>query len=445
MICYRARWVLPVTAAPIADGTVACDEGIIRYVGPTANAPGGTSYDLGDAILMPGLVNTHTHLELTAMRGYLEGLPFPLWIDTLRRARASVLTDDTLLDCARLGLLEGIEHGITTYADTCSSGVALRAMRELSVRGIMYQEVFGPDPTVCDASLADLTRRIDALRPDVTDEVRLGVSPHAPYTVSDELYRATAEYARQSQLPMAMHIAEGEDEDRLVREGEGEFATRLRRRDIPVAPRARSPIALLDRLGCLHDRPLLIHAVRVDEEDIKTIVRSGSCVAHCPASNAKLGHGIAPLTDFLAAGVPVGLGSDSVASNNRMDMLDEARLASLFQQARVRSPSAISAQVALELATIRGAAALGMADRIGSLEPGKAADLAAFPLEGTRCAPSENPVATAIYAMSGVPASLVTVAGRHVREAGEHTIHPGTLRDRVISLARALAAQGTPV
>jgi len=445
MICYHARWVLPITSAPIESGTVAVADGVIQYVGPTSGAPSGMSYELGDAILMPGLVNAHTHLELTAMRGYLEGLPFPLWIDTLRRARASVLTDDTLLDCARLGVLEGIEHGITTYADTCSSGVSLRAMRELSVRGIMYQEVFGPDPRVCDASIADLTRRVEALRPEMTELVRLGVSPHAPYTVSDELYRATADYARREGLPMAMHIAESDDEQQLVVAGAGEFAARLRRRAIPVAPRARTPIALLDQLGCLHDRPLLIHAIRADADDIKTIVRSGACVAHCPASNAKLGHGIAPLTDFLAAGVPVGLGSDSVASNNRMDMLDEARLASLFQQARVQSPSAISAELALELATIRGAEALGMADRIGSLEPGKSADLAAFPLAASRCAPSQNPVATAIYAMGGTLASLVTVAGRHLREGGEHTIQPGTLRDRVISLARALAGPGVPI
>lgn len=445
MICYRARWVLPVTAPPIEDGVVACADGVIHYVGPAREAPSGTSYELGDAILMPGLVNAHTHLELTAMRGYLEGLEFPMWIDTLRRARASVLTDDTLLDCARLGVLEGIEHGITTYADTCSSGVALRAMRELSVRGIMYQEVFGPDPSVCDASLADLARRVETLRPETTDEVRLGVSPHAPYTVSDELYRGTAEYARREGLPMAMHIAESEDEDRLVQHGEGIFADRLRRRHIPIAPRARTPIALLDQLGCLHDRPLLIHAVRADAEDIRTVVRSGAGIAHCPASNAKLGHGIAPLTDFLFAGIPVGLGSDSVASNNRMDILDEARLASLFQQARVHSPLAVPAEVALELATLGGARALGLADRIGSLDVGKSADLAAFPLSGPRCVPAQNPVATAIYAMSGTPASLVTVAGRHLREDGEHTVNPGTLRDRVISLGRALAAQGEPV
>jgi 5-methylthioadenosine/S-adenosylhomocysteine deaminase len=445
MICYHARWVLPITAAPIEQGTVACDEGVIRYVGPRTGAPAGESYDLGDALLMPGLVNTHTHLELTAMRGLLEGLSFPAWIDTLRQARNTILTDDTLLDSARLGVLEGIEHGVTTYADTCSSGVVLRALRELSVRGIMYQEVFGPDPSVCDAALADLVRRIDTLRPDQTEFVRLGVSPHAPYTVSDALYRATAAYAREAGLPMAMHIAESVEEHQLVEHGAGEFAERLKRRNIPVAPRARSPIALLDELGCLADKPLLIHAVRTDENDIRTIVRSDCSIAHCPASNAKLGHGIAPLTDFLAAGIRVGLGSDSVASNNRMDMLEEGRLASLFQNARAHSPTALSAEGALELATLGGARALGLDGVIGSLDVGKSADLAAFPLRTSRTAPAQHPVATAIYAISGALASLVTVAGHHLLEDGQHTVHPGTLRDRVASVGRALAASGASV
>ena len=141
MIRYRARWVLPITAAPIEDGVVACDNGVIRFVGRADHAPPGEDFDLGESVLLPGLVNTHTHLELTVMRGFLEGLAFHEWIDTLRRARAAVLDDDALLDSARLGVLEGVEHGITTFADTCASGVAARAMRECGVRGIMYQEV----------------------------------------------------------------------------------------------------------------------------------------------------------------------------------------------------------------------------------------------------------------------------------------------------------------
>lgn len=439
MIRYHARWVVPVTIPPIADGTVVCDDGVIQYVGPRDAAPPGDDYELGDALLLPGLVNTHTHLELTVMRGFLEGLSFSNWIDTLRRSRNDVLSDETMLDSARLGLLEGIQHGITTYADTCSSGVVLRAMRETGVRGIMYQETFGPDPKSCDASMADLRRRIDLLTPDVTDLVTLGISPHAPYTVSDALYSAAIAYAREQKLPVAMHIAESIDEQRFVCVGAGDFADRFRARDIPVNPRGRTPIALLDTLGCLDDQTLLIHTVQLDHDDIRTIVRSNSAVAHCPASNAKFGHGIAPLTELLAANARIGLGSDSVASNNRMDMLDEARLAALFQSARTGDPNAILPQTALELATIRGAQALGLASYVGSLEPGKAADLTAFSLASARATPVHNPVATAIYSISGTPATFVAVAGRHLVEDGTLTLNAGALHNRVTAVQNALA------
>jgi 5-methylthioadenosine/S-adenosylhomocysteine deaminase len=419
---------------------------VIRYVGPAAAAPPGDDYDLGDAILLPGLVNAHTHLELTAMRGFLEALPFEDWIDTLRRARTAVLDDAMLLDSARLGVLEGIEHGITTFADTCASGVVARAMRECGVRGIMYQEVFGPDPAVCDVAMAELDDRVQALRADATELVRIGVSPHAPYTVSDALYRAAAAYAATHALPLAMHIAEGVDEQALVTRGSGVFAERARQRGIAVLPRARSPIALLAELGVLRPDALLIHVVQADAQDVSTIAQHGGCVAHCPASNAKLGHGVAPLTQFIQAGIRVGLGSDSMASNNRMDMLDEARLALLMQNARSASAVAMSAQSALELATIGGARALGLDAVTGSLEVGKAADLTAFALDTHRRIPAEDPVATLIFTLGGARATLVAVGGRRLVEDGQLLMAPGTLRTRVNECGARLAdwRAGTP-
>ena len=440
MIRYRARWVLPITAAPIEDGVVACESGVIRFVGQASEAPPGDDFDLGDAVLLPGLVNAHTHLELTAMRGFLEGLSFDQWIDTLRRSRAAVLDDDALLDSARLGVLEGIQHGVTTFSDTSASGVSARAMRECGVRGIMYHEVFGPDPAICDAALAELDMRVTALRADETDLVRIGVSPHAPYTVSDDLYRAVAAYAVANSLPIAMHISEGDAEQDLVRRGEGMFATWHGRRGIPVQPRARSPISLLSDIGALPPRSLLIHAVKADSEDIRTIVRHGACIAHCPTSNAKFGHGIAPLEAFLEAGIDVGLGSDSVASNNRMDILDEARMAVLSANLRSQSPTALTAERALELATIRGARALGRAAVTGSLEAGKSADLAAFRLDTLRTNPSCDPAAALVFAMGGSRAFLVVVAGRHLVEHGELTLEPGGLHERVAASGRALHA-----
>lgn len=438
MIRYRARWVLPITSAPLEHGTVAEDAGRIAYVGPSAGAPPGDDVDLGDVALLPGLVNAHTHLELTVMRGFLEDLAFRSWIGRLTRARRAVLSHEALVDSARAGIAEGLAAGITTYADTSESGAPFTAMRDMGVRGIVYQEVFGPDPAQCAESLAGLEAKVSAMQPDETHLVRVGVSPHAPYSVSDALFEATTRYARAASLPMAVHIAESEDESLLVLDGAGAWAEDHRRRAIPVAPRGASPISMLERTGVLEARPLLIHCVRVDAGDIARVARHDCAVAHCPASNAKLAHGIAPLAELLDAGIRVGLGSDSVASNNRMDLLDEARLAILLQRARTVRHNAIPAAMALELATIGGARALGLDAEIGSLEVGKSADLAAFPLNHARSMPVYDPMTALVFSGSH-GASFVAVAGQVRVRDGRLTDPPPALSG-VTAYAEALAA-----
>ncbi|MFL5503160.1 MAG: amidohydrolase family protein [Gemmatimonadaceae bacterium] len=435
---YHARWVLPITQPPIENGTVVEREGLITYVGSRAEAPAGEDQDLGDAILLPGLINTHTHLELTAMRGFLEDCRFAEWIDRLRQSRNEILDAPLLLDSARLGIIEGLEAGITSYADTCSSGVALYAMRELGVRGIMYQEVFGPDPSQAGIAMQDLEDRIGKLGAEQTDLVSLGVSPHAPYTVSDPLYAAAAKFARSLRLPLAMHIAESEPEHDLVTKGTGDFAARWTRRGIPATRRARSPIALLEKHDALGSDALLIHCVRVDDADIATIARHDCSVAHCPASNAKFGHGIAPLLPLVDAGVRVGIGSDSVASNNRMDILDEARLAVLIHRAATTRHDTFGAHQALELATIGGARALRIDSRVGSLEVGKDADLAAFRVDIPRTTPVGDPYSAAIFALPGRSAEMVTVRGRLLVQRGRALASDASLNDRVRNAGIAL-------
>jgi cytosine/adenosine deaminase-related metal-dependent hydrolase len=437
---YHARWVLPITQPPIENGTVVETDGLITYVGSREGAPPGKDYDLGEAILLPGLINTHTHLELTAMRGFLENCQFAAWIDKLRQSRNEVLDDAMLLDSARFGIAEGIEAGITTYADTCSSGVVMQAMREMGVRGIMYQEVFGPDPSQSSGAMRELEERVEKLHGGQTELVSLGVSPHAPYTVSDALYDAASKFANERHLPLAMHIAEGEAENDIVVRGTGEFADRWRRRGIPVERRARSPVALLEKHGALERGPLLIHCVRVDDADIAIMARHRCAVAHCPASNAKFGHGIAPLLPIMAAGIRVGMGSDSVASNNRMDILDEARLAVLIHRAATRKHDAFGAHQALELATIGGARALGLESRVGSLEAGKDADLAAFRIDISRTTPIGDPYSAAIFALPGRSAELVTVRGRMLVDRGRVLAADDALTQRVSRAGDALAS-----
>jgi cytosine/adenosine deaminase-related metal-dependent hydrolase len=409
VIRYHARWVLPISSPPIRDGTVVEHAGRIVYVGPRDEAPGGSDRDLGDCALLPGLINAHTHLELTVFRGLLEDLSFREWIARLQGAKVAVMTPERFLDSARWGIVEGMRAGITTFADTCDSGVVLEAMRERGVRGIMYQEVFSPsaDPAAVRDAAARLAEKLALLDMFETDLQQVGVSPHAPYTVSDPLFALVARLGRR----IAVHIAESEPEHRFVCEGEGPFADAHRARGIPVARRAASPIALLAKLGVLDTQPLLIHCVRVSDADIASIASSRSTVAHCPISNAKLGHGVAPVLEMLDAGIAVGLGTDSMAANNRMHLLEESRAAALAQRIRGARADALPAARALELATLGGARALGYADRVGSLEVGKDADLAAFDLSSLAGSADADAEAALVFALGAEPAKFVAVAG----------------------------------
>lgn len=426
---YTARWVLPIATAPIEHGAVLVEAGRIAWVGRADDARVSAEPDvvaLGDAILTPGLVNAHSHLELTGLRGFLEGLDFREWLRTLTVVRRDLLTELDLLDASRLGVMEALQHGITTLADCTDSALPLTAMRELGVRGIGYVEVFGPDPAQCGEAIDRLRRRVDALRAEDTALVRTGVSPHAPYTVSAPLFRATADFARAEGLPMAVHVAESAAETAFVSAGAGPFAERLRERGIGVAAQARSSVALLEATGVLAAQPLLIHVIRADDEDLARIAHHGASIVHCPISNAKLGHGMAPLDRMLAHGIRTGLGTDSVASNDRMHLLDEARQAVLCHAIRSGVPDSLGPHEALALATRGSAEALGMAAEVGTLERGKAADLAAFPLHGWAAGPVFDPAVTLVHVLAGAArASLVTVAGRELLRDGRLTaVHP---------------------
>jgi 5-methylthioadenosine/S-adenosylhomocysteine deaminase len=397
------------------------DDGRIVWIGPRTSAPPGDDLDLGDAVVMPGLVNVHTHLELTALRGLVEETDFPQWISSLIRLRRRIVDDGHLFGAACSGIAEGILAGVTCYGDTCESGVALRAMKAMGVRGVMYQEVFGPDPEQCAASMAGLEARIDGHRSDADSRVRVGVSPHAPYSVSDALFTAAMAFARREGLPVAIHIAESQAEDDYVKGGAGTFAERLRARGISVAARGRSPVDMLNRAGALTPATLLIHCVKVDPLDIAVIARRDCAVAHCPVSNAKLGHGVAPIAELAALGVRIGLGSDSMASNNRMDILEEARLGLLVQRARGGQGVGMSAAAALELATLGGARALGLDGEIGSLDVGKSADIAGFSLRGVSAGARIDPEAHALFTLTGRDALFTMVAGRVLARDGHLT------------------------
>jgi 5-methylthioadenosine/S-adenosylhomocysteine deaminase len=247
--------------------------------------------------------------------------------------------------------------------------------------------------------------------------VRAGVSPHAPYSASARLIERVADLAEGERLPLMIHAAESEAEDLMFREGRGIFADNLAARGIAWSAPRVSPIRYLERLGLLRVRPLLAHCVRADDADIEAIRESGAGVAHCPKSNAKLGHGRAPYEKFL--GLRHGLGSDSVASNNACDILEEARFALLLARSANRlSPlDALDAGRALRDATLGGAEALGM-DDCGALAEGWQADLAVFRLDAPHQTPAHDPARALVFSSSGRDAALTVVAGAEVYRDG---------------------------
>ncbi|MGI9180433.1 MAG: amidohydrolase family protein [Longimicrobiaceae bacterium] len=420
---YRAAWVLPVAAPPLREGALLVDgEGRIAVVGPRESIEPPEEaevVELGEAALLPGLVNVHAHPELSVFRGALEELPFRDWILRLLGGKRGALVEEDYRQAARWTAVEALRAGITTLAATEASGAALGALREAGMRGIVYRESFGPDPRQAADSVAELRRAVEEMRAAETERVRVGISPHAPYTVSDALFTAVAEYARAERLPMAVHAAESAVERDLLTRGEGDFAPGLRARGIPTEVRGRSTIEMLDRLGVLAARPLLIHCVDLDAEDIRRIAESGCAVAHCPVANAKLGHGVAPYPALREAGVRVGLGTDSVASNNRLDLLEEARIAALLQRALHRRPDLLPAEELLRLCTLEGARALGLESRIGTLEPGKDADLCAVSLAAPHLRPVHDPLAALFHSARAADVVLAVVQGRVLQRAGE--------------------------
>lgn len=421
---YSARWVLPIASPPIENGAVAVAGETIVGVGArddlVARFPDAAATDFGASVLLPGLVNAHSHLELTVMRGFLESeeTDFFAWLRKLTVARMSMTAGDLFVSAA-CGAIEAARAGITCVGDSSSAAAqSMKALREIGVRGIVYQESFGPDPRLANENVAKLRDQLAEMRALESANVQAGVSPHATYTVSAPQLELIAQLALDQDLPLMMHAAESESERLFMFEGTGPFAEGLRARGIDWQGQKISTIEYLARHGVLETRPLLAHCITVDDADIETMRSAGAGVAHCPKSNAKLRHGRAPFARFLTANLKLGLGSDSVASNNNCDILEEARFATLLARLdRGSGPTnrgPLAAEQALFAATLGGAQALGLDGQIGSLAEGMQADLIAVALDGAHQQPPTNPVDALIFSSSGRDVRMTMVAGKEV-------------------------------
>ncbi len=435
MKAISADWVCPVNGPPVPDGAVLIDGS--RIVDVVRSIPNGVSVESFDGCaIVPGFVNTHIHLELTLLRGLLEDLPFFEWIRRLTRAKYEHLSNEDLRVSAELGTVECLRGGVTTVGEVTDVGAGWSAMTRFGLRGVAYQEVFGPAEETAVDAIRILREKVSALRIQESPTCRVGVSPHAPYTVSAGLYQKVGRLGAKEGLPIAVHLAESEAEGDFVRSGRGPFADYLKSRGIPVVARGVSPIAYLDQLGVLGQRTLVIHAIDCDPGDVARLRVNGVGIAHCPKSNLKLGHRIAPLTEFLAAAIPVGLGSDSVASNNAVDMFEEMRVAAFLQRTRSGDATAITAPEALHLATLGGARALGMAQDVGSLEPGKLADMAVVDLTDPALQPVYDPVAAMVYSANRKNVVATFLGGQAVDvDAGPLLSAAGVIAKRLKDIA----------
>jgi 5-methylthioadenosine/S-adenosylhomocysteine deaminase len=424
-----ADWVLPVEGSPIEGGAIAIEDGRIAAVGTTQQLGEGTRHD--DAVIVPGFVNAHSHLEYAVYGGFGDGLgDFAEWI-TLHIQRKARIAWDEYVDVARLGAAQCLASGVTTVGDCSYSGATAVACEELGLRATVYLEVFGADP-------APALEHFAAIRDRVADSfsgrVRPGISPHAPYSVSIELYEACAELG----LPIATHVSESPAEVAYLLTGAGAWGDY---KDLLVDSPGRTGTQLLAEHDLLGPNVVAAHCVVLDADEIGLLAATETGVAHCPRSNGALGCGVAPLAELRAAGARVGVGTDSPASAPSFDFFEELRTVVLSARARAARPDVLSAGEALELGTLGSARVLGLDGEVGSIVPGKRADLAVVSLEGSAYLPFEDPAAAVVFGGSPdrVVATYVDGEARYERGGMEWQ----ELTAAAHSARRAMLAQPT--
>lgn len=369
------------------------DQAIIAY-------PDAVRIDRPGHLLIPGLINLHTHAAMALMRGSGDDLPLKRWLEErIWPAEARVAGHDFVADGSLLAAYEMLMGGVTTFNDMYFFPEATASSaRLLGMRLAVGLIVIG-FPSAWASTPDDYLTKGLAIRDRLKGETGLSfcLAPHAPYTVDDSTLRQVAVLADELDLPIHIHVHETADE----------VATSLKQFGI-------RPLERLERLGMVNAHLIAVHAVHLDSDDIARLAGQGASVAHCPHSNLKLASGIAPVPALLEAGVRVGIGTDGSASNNRLDLLGEARCAALLAKGSSGRADCWPAAQVLRSMTLEGARALGLDDRIGSIEAGKDADLVSFDLTAVELQPVYDPVAQLIHAAGREHLSDVWIAGEFV-------------------------------
>ena len=380
--------------------------------------------DAGGQVVLPGLINTHTHAPMVLYRGLADDLALMDWLNNyIFPAEAKTVSPEFVRAGTRLAALEMIQSGTTTYADMYYFEEEIaRETRAAGLRGVLGQTVIRfpvADAKTPAEALARAEAFINEFRGDPL--ITPAVAPHAMYTLDGPTLTAARDLSLRHGVPTLIHLAETRDE---LQNAEKEFQA--------------SPVGYLDRLGFLGSGVLAAHAVWVTDPEVALLQARGVGVSHNPESNMKLASGTAPVTKYLEAGVAIGLGTDGAASNNDMDMFEAMRIASLLQKLQTGDPQAVGARTALEMATIGGARALGMGAQIGSLEPGKRADLIIVSMRSARQTPMYDPISHLVYVTRGDDVQTTIVHGRVLmRDRQVLTLD----EDRVLEEARQWAVK----
>jgi 5-methylthioadenosine/S-adenosylhomocysteine deaminase len=412
----------------LSPGAVAVDGTTIVAVDtPEAVARGFAGAETIDAaghVVLPGLVNTHTHAPMVMYRGLADDLALMDWLNKyIFPAEARTVSPEMVRVGTRLAALEMIQSGTTTFADMYYFEEEIaRATRAAGLRGVLGETIIG-FPVADAKTPADSLARAEAFIHEFAhDELITPVpAPHSPYTVDEATLRAVRDMADRYHVPILIHLAETEDEVAIVRERH-----------------KLTPAAWLESIGFLGPNVVAAHGVWLTDDDIQVFKRTGTAVSHNPESNMKLASGVAPVPKLRAAGITLGLGTDGAASNNDLDMFEAMRQAAFLHKLASKDPQAVPASVALEMATIGGARALGLDKKIGSLEVGKRADLIVVAMNGARQTPMYNPVSHLVYVAHGDDVRTTVVNGKVLMRDRQMR----TLDERVVLAdARALAAK----